>query len=120
MGDHTIVFPDSQATHINMIAKAKPKKCLNNVCDEVDEYPADYIKSIISRTKEFDDFFNNVIPPDITDRLRPDSTESQEQTMCQTKSHVSYPKFGKNTANSSKIIINVEGYVQALVYETCL
>lgn len=118
MGDHPIVFPDAQS--INYIPKSTPKDCVANICEKIDDYPEEFIKGILSRTRQFDKFFNNEILPDIADRLKPESTESEEQPLCQTQKQISYPKAAMNTNNASKFIVNVDGYRQGLVFETCM
>lgn len=118
MGDHPIVFPDAQSA--NYIPKSTPKKCVANICEDIDDYPEEFIKGALSRTRQFDQFFTNEVFPEIADRLKPDSSESEEQSLCQTQKQISYPKTAMNTNNSSKFIVNVDGYRQGLVFETCM
>lgn len=118
MGDHSIVFPDAQS--VNYIPNSIPKKCVANICEDIDGYPEQSIIEKLSKTRQFDQYFNNEILPEIADRLKPDSTESEEQPLCQTQKQISYPKTAMNTNNSSKYIVNVDGYRQGLVFETCM
>lgn len=45
---------------------------------------------------------------------------SDEMPLCETKIHTIYPEKANNTMKVEKVIVNVEGHKQGIVFETCV
>lgn len=123
--DH-VVFPErtnyddymiKMSSRINPKVSKKKSSCIMNLCDEVDNYPTEYITRVMKDHK-YDNLFNDddIVPFDISQRNQFDG----EETLCSTMQHVYKPKKAMNTNKTERIIVNIEGRKQTLVFETCV
>lgn len=109
--DNTIKYPSIYES----------KNCLHNLCTNVTNYPSIYIQNVISKSKQFDQYFGSVIQPYNQPRLSAKSSQDyEERNMCDTIQFKYFPELAKNKLNKRVIIVNVENFRQAVSFETCV
>lgn len=127
--DHTFIFPDmvnkkdgtnreviQKRNPIVFIPNTKPEDCFDGVCEEVDNYPTEYIRELLSRTRAEDNYFiNNDIPVIIQDRLK-----DEGETFCLSIRKVTFPKSAFNINKTEKFLVNTDEFKQGIVTETCV
>lgn len=110
-----IIFPDALIKTNIKIRSSTTHNCLYNICEEVDDYPEDYIKDIIRNTPLLHDFFDG--PVDIANRINYDT--SDDEGLCQSVKKTVYPKKALNRDNIEKIIVNDNENRQGIITEQC-
>lgn len=125
--DGTIIFPHEEKNpnhhhhHKYKMPKIKPNSCENDICEDVDDYPVDYIDKILGKTKEFQDYFARQSQDEsfiVSDRVG-GLGEYEEQTLCTSSVRTQKPKLGKNLNGTFITVVNTEKYQQVIVTETC-
>ncbi|RZB38877.1 hypothetical protein BDFB_002821 [Asbolus verrucosus] len=102
--DGQIVYPDTRTT------------CTHGLCTNVVGYPKDRIKKLLSRSQFMNGYFEATEElVNIDNRFG-----SDEMSLCDTMVHTIYPEKANNTNKIEKVIVNVEGHKQGIVFETCV
>lgn len=96
------------------------RKCLGNFCEDVDYYPTDLVKNALKKSKNLDSYFEENTAIDIRNRGGFDDEEDSNDTMCPTRTITKYPQTAVNTNRQEKFLVNVEGYRQGIVFQTCI
>ncbi|KAJ8985636.1 hypothetical protein NQ317_015132, partial [Molorchus minor] len=94
------------------------------LCNTTKFYPEKEIKKILGRNRrKFEPLSGPVIEPgDLVQmpQIKNSLDEYQEVNMCRTRTVTVVPKTGFDVDMKLRYIVNVEGFQQALTYETCL
>ncbi|KAJ3653877.1 hypothetical protein Zmor_013105 [Zophobas morio] len=101
--DGTIVYPDTPS-------------CAYGLCFNVAGYPKEQIQRILSRSQFMNSYFEVSEEPVIIDNR----FNTDEMSLCETKVHTIYPEKANNTQKIERVIVNVEGHKQGIVFETCV
>ncbi|EEZ99207.1 protein spaetzle [Tribolium castaneum] len=90
--------------------------CDHGLCYNVAGYPKEQIKKILSRSHDMNRYFETseeVV--NLDNRFNTD-----EMSLCETTIRTIYPEKANNTQKVEKVIVNVEGHKQGIVFETCV
>lgn len=102
----TIVYPEI----------APKPTCTHGLCFNVAGYPKEQIQKILSRSHDMNGYFQSSVEfVSVDNRFNTD-----EMSLCETKVHTIYPEKANNTQKVEKVIVNVEGHKQGIVFETCV
>lgn len=93
--------------------------CLYNMCNGTSDYPVDTIKKIIEKNRFISNDFGEVVAPVMIPSDKFDS-EGESKNMCETNSFTFYPQTAVNIFQEMAMIVNVEGYKQAVKFEACV
>ncbi|KAL3276971.1 hypothetical protein HHI36_012334 [Cryptolaemus montrouzieri] len=108
-------YPERSRHH-----RARKRKCVQNFCEEVDDYPETLIRNIVSRTHALDAYFREAeIAFELNNRGAFDEEDDSKDLMCNVVSATLYPQTAVNTKEEEKILVNIDGFKQGLNFETC-
>ncbi|XP_068909489.1 protein spaetzle-like [Tenebrio molitor] len=107
-----------QREHVNdgPIVYPEASTCTHGLCVNVAGYPKEQIKKLLSRSQFMNSYFQATEEfVNVDNRFNTD-----EMSLCETKVHTIYPEKANNTMEIEKVIVNVEGHKQGVVFETCV
>ncbi|GJQ81637.1 spz [Trypoxylus dichotomus] len=111
--------PDPPKRNVNS-RNTPPKKgdtagenCIYNLCESAPDYPEDLIVDQLSRSKQFDAFFNNTFP-DILNKVL-----AEPENLCGSTKNTTFPRSAVNTKLVKRYIANVGEYRQGVKTEIC-
>ncbi|KAG5875966.1 hypothetical protein JTB14_009828 [Gonioctena quinquepunctata] len=109
--DSPMIYPDD----VQLTPKIISRNCTFGLCDEVENYPVDKIRRLISRSPELRQYFQQTeIPTRFNNRFGEDG-----DALCSTITHTKFPKSARNVQDVEMFLVNLGDYKQGIVYETC-
>lgn len=110
-----IIFPDTFAKDkSNIKTRSSTENCLYNICEDVDDYPEQYIKDLVRNSPTLHGFFDD--PVSIANRINDDT---EDNGLCETIVKTVFPKKAVNKDNIEKFIINDDENRQGIITEQC-
>ncbi|VEN55743.1 unnamed protein product [Callosobruchus maculatus] len=111
----SMYFPSDERLAKPAVKKEK-QPCQHRICEDVDNYPAEKIVEVISRSRELVGFFKNQPKPfEIDNRFGDDD----DDTPCPTMKTKKFPKRALSTRNVEQLIVNVNDFQQGVDLEIC-
>ncbi|KRT81511.1 hypothetical protein AMK59_6352 [Oryctes borbonicus] len=113
--------PRDQQGNVPAQTNTSPKKqdivghnCVYNLCEDASDYPEDLIVQQLSKSRQFDGFFNNTQIPVLTSKVF-----GGPENLCSSTQNTTFPRSAVNTKLVKRYIANVGDYKQGVTVETC-
>lgn len=119
-----IVFPTDDGPEFNLRIGMEPiPRCRpgETFCSNVDNYPEDYLRNVLrAEGHQFDGLFGDDVVLTDTVNLTQRIDLPGEQSLCDSRETVIYPKVGLNSNETWRYIVNSGNYTQGIRIETCV
>ncbi|KAK9874703.1 hypothetical protein WA026_005523 [Henosepilachna vigintioctopunctata] len=112
--------PLARTERSEISAHTSRRKCSHGFCEEVDDYPEDLIRNVLKRSSNLNEYFREEVTFNLNNRGGFDDEEDSNDTLCPVRSVTRYPRTARNTKKQERLLINVEGHKQGIVFETCI